>query len=154
MGSYSILFLIIPLLVFVLVDTFASLNVALIATILVALAECLFSYIRVGELDSFSLFSIFLVLLLAALSYSKKSRRIFYLKPAILSLGLGLYLIITYFMDQYVLYDGMLKYGSLLPEANSSILQTEQFQQVLKHSSLTIGLASFFSCGVGSFRSC
>ena len=141
MGTYSLFFLIVPLLIFVLVDTFASLNIALICTVLVAGGECLFSYFYLGSLDSFSIFSIFLVFLLAGLTFTKKSREIFYLKPAILSLGLGIFLIVTYCMWQYVLYDGMLKYGDLLSTDSSVILDNIKFQAMFKNASLSVGLA-------------
>ncbi|MCB9091421.1 MAG: septation protein IspZ [Halobacteriovoraceae bacterium] len=144
MSNYSFLYVIIPLLVFVIVDSFASLNTALITTIIAAIGECAFSYYSIGELDSFSVFSIFLVILLAGLSFSKKSRKIFYFKPAILSLGLGFFLIITYMLDQFVLYDGMMKYGRLLSEPTWSMMQNERFQHVLKMASLTVGIASLF----------
>jgi intracellular septation protein A len=142
MSGYSLLFLILPLLIFVIVDSFASLNVALVAAIVAAAADCIFSYYMIGELDSFSVFSIFLVLVMAALSFSKKSRKIFYLKPAILSFALGVFLLVTYFRGQYVLYEGMTRYGSLMSNDFGEILSIEKYQQIFKNCSLTLGIAS------------
>lgn len=86
MGSTSLfLVVLIPLLVFAIVDTFASLKVALIAAAVAALGEVAFSYFYLGEIDSFSMASVFLVFLMGGVAYLKESRQIFYLKPAILS---------------------------------------------------------------------
>ena len=151
MSSFSLLLVVLPLLVFILVDTFASLNIALVAAVIVAIGECLFSYFHVGELDTFSVFSIFLVFLMAGLAFTKKSRRIFYLKPAILSFGLGLFLVITYFMNKYVLYEGMTKYGDLFPPEAKAALDHESVQKMMKSASLTVGLATILHGVVATY---
>ena len=75
----------ISLIIFALLDTFASLNVALIALAVATIIECIYSVIVFGTLDSISLLSIALVIVLALLAYKQQSSLMIKLKPAILN---------------------------------------------------------------------
>ena len=140
--TYSIWFLIVPLLLFAIVDSFATMKTALIVAALGALGEVVFTYFYFGELDSFSVASVFLVLLMCSLAFLKDSRKIFYLKPALLSFGFGLYLTVTYLMGEYVLYDGYTKYSHLFDIDTQSleILGPERIERLFKKASITTGI--------------
>ena len=86
----------IPLIAFAIIDSYAGLNIALIATIALTLLEVLYTLVTIGKLDGVSLFSIALVGLLVGLSYLKKNRIIFKLKPAILNASMGAYMLILH----------------------------------------------------------
>ena len=141
--TYSIWFLIVPLLLFAVVDSFATMKTALIVAALGAFGEVAFTYVYFGELDSFSIASVFLVLLMCGLAFLKDSRRVFYLKPALLSFGFGAFLLVTYLMGEYELYDGYTKYSHLfkIDQQSLEVLGQERINQMFKNASLTTGVA-------------
>ena len=131
----------IPLIAFAILDTYASLNIALIATIILTIIEVIYTLITIGHLDGVSLFSIGLVALLVGLSYLKKNRMIFKLKPAILNASMGLYMIIFYAFNQPILLDIVKKYPEMIPSDTLHILNTPPGQAMLHQLSLTLGVA-------------
>ncbi|MCB9026507.1 MAG: septation protein IspZ [Bdellovibrionaceae bacterium] len=139
-----VLIILIPLLVFALVETFGSVKTALIAAMIAAVAEVLFSYLYFGHIDSFSVASIFLVLLMGGLAYKKESRRIFYLKPAILSFAFGAFLVIAHWMGNHVLLDGVTKYSELFSEEQRMIFANDSMMNILRRAGLTVGIALIF----------
>ena len=147
----SLLFIIIPLLIFVIVDTYASLNVALAVTGLVALAEFSYSYFVSGTIDSFSVFSIFLLIVLGCLSYFKQSRKLFFLKPAILSYATGTYLLISYLMGYDVFIELLGRMDTVLEAEQKEMFQLPQVQGMLKYSPLTLGVACLLHGFVATF---
>ena len=64
---------IIPLLLFAILDSYFNLKIALIATLIITLIEIIYTIYAFGQLDSISLLSIILVLILVGLSYKKQS---------------------------------------------------------------------------------
>ena len=142
-----LIIILIPLVIFAVVESLGTVRMALIAAMIAALGEAVFSYFYFGHIDSFSIASIFLVILMGGLAYIKESRRIFYLKPAILSLAFGLFLVVAYFMGNHVLLDGMVKYAELFSEEQRLMFSTETMMNILKMSGLTVG-ASLVGHGV------
>lgn len=130
----------IPLIAFAILDTYASLNVALIATIILTIIEVIYTLISIGHLDGVSLFSIALVALLVSLSYLKKNRMIFKLKPAILNAGMGAYMLIFYAFNQPILLDIVQKYPKMIPSETLQVLNTPAGQTMLKKLSFTFGV--------------
>lgn len=152
MSNLSILIIaILPLLIFAIVDSLATVKVAVLSAAAMALGEVLFSYFYFGEIDSFSVASIFLVLAMGGVAYLKDSRQIFYLKPAILSFAFGAFLLVTYFMGEYVLLDGITKYSSFLPEQNIENINQPMIREVLQLCSLTMGVALIVHSLVATF---
>ena len=138
-----LLFLVIPLLIFVVVDTYASLNIALAVAVLFALAEFAYSYWVSGTLDSFSIFSLFLLVILGGLSYFQQSRKMFYLKPAILSFAMSVYLLICYYLGQDVFLDFMDRMQPIISEEQWNLLQQPQVQRMLQVAPMTLGYSLF-----------
>lgn len=147
----SILFFIVPLLVFVIVDTFASLNIALVVAVLVALGELIYSYSITGEIDSFSVFSVFLLCVLGGLSYFKQSRRIFYLKPAILSFATGIFLLGSYLLGYDILLDMMERMNALLTDQQKEAIDNPMVQKAFKIAPFTLGIASLLHAALATF---
>ena len=137
----TLLLSLIPLIAFAILDTYASLNIALIATIILTIIEVIYTLISIGHLDGVSLFSIGLVGLLVGLSYLKKNRIIFKLKPAILNASMGLYMIIFYLLDHPILVEITKKYPQMIPPETQQLLNTPQGQTMLIKLSLTLGIA-------------
>ncbi len=136
-----IFIILVPLIVFAIFEAWGSLRSALIAASVTALAECVFTYFYFGELDSFSIASIFLVLIMAGFAFYKDSRRLFYLKPAILSFAFGGFLLISYFLGSHVLLDGVTKYSIFLNLEQQQALTHENMRRMLRIAGLTVGLS-------------
>jgi intracellular septation protein A len=114
-NSYSLLFGVLPLLVFVIIDSFSSLKWALISASIFAVIEALATYIIFDELDIITFFSCSLVVIFAAISYFKKTDLFFKLQPVILGSILGMALIISYLIERPLLYEMLVKYQSFMP---------------------------------------
>lgn len=143
----ALLLSLIPLVAFAILDTYTSLNIALIATVILTIIEVIYTLISVGHLDGVSIFSIGLVAVLVGFSYVKKDRLMFRLKPAILKGVLGVYMIVFYAMGRPILLEFAQKYPQLLPANATVILATEQGQQLFKSLSLNMGIAlTIFGC--------
>jgi len=129
------------LIVFALLDTYASLNIALISTIILTAIECIYTIVTFGHLDGVSVFSMGLVALLVSISYFKKNRMIFKLKPAIFNASMGLYMIVFYAFNQPILLDIVKKYPDMIPSETLQRLNAPAGQAMLNQLSLTLGIA-------------
>ncbi|MEK9727012.1 MAG: hypothetical protein VW397_02770 [Candidatus Margulisiibacteriota bacterium] len=137
----SLFISLIPLIAFAILDSYTSLNIALIATIFLTIIEVIYTIYTLGHLDSISLFSIALVFILITLSYIKKDRIIFKLKPAILNASMGLYTVILYMTGTPLLIDLIKKYPQLVPIESQSLLSSVQGKLLLSQLSLNMGIA-------------
>ncbi|RLA63055.1 MAG: hypothetical protein DRQ88_07350 [Epsilonproteobacteria bacterium] len=139
--NYSALLIgIIPLLIFVLVDTFAGLKVALISTVAMALLEGVFSFYYFGEIDSVTIFSLFSVVLFCYISFRKKDPLFIKLQPAILSLVMGLVLIISFSIHEPLLLNLATKYKELYPPEFQLQFANPHFLKLLEISTFSMGL--------------
>ncbi|MBL6990554.1 MAG: septation protein IspZ [Bacteriovoracaceae bacterium] len=134
-----ILFGIVPLLVFVVIDSFASMEIALIVAVLASAAECIFSIYQFGEIDYVSIASMLLIAIFAAVSYIKKTPLHFKLSPAIISGVLGIFLLVSYFLGRPLIYVMMMKYKDQMPGQMQILLQHEEFAQLMKLTSHYLG---------------
>ncbi len=131
----------VPLIAFAILDSYTNLNIALIATILITIAEIIYTLYAFGTLDSISIFSIGLVFLLVTLSYQKKNKVIFKLKPAILNGCMGLYIIGNDLINQPLLIKISQKYPEFVPPQTQLILSTPEGQQLMTNLSFNLGIA-------------
>ena len=72
---FSLFLGLLPLLAFVIVDTFLSMKAALITTVVMAVVEAIWTYFTFNELDSVTIFTLVSVLIMALISY--KNKRLF-----------------------------------------------------------------------------
>jgi len=112
---------ILPLLIFVIVDSFAGLKAALVCAVVFALIEAGASLYFFGELDLVTGFSVFLVILFSVAAYQKESQLIFKLQPVIVSWAIGLFLIISFYLDRPIIVEMMDKYGSKIPQIAANL---------------------------------
>ena len=96
MNSYNLLLGIVPLVLFVILDTFLSVKKALIFAIFVALIEAIYTIYKFGELDLVTGFSFLLLVILGLTSFYKDDSIYFKFQPVLLSCFLSLYLLFTY----------------------------------------------------------
>ena len=167
------LFIGIPLLIFAIIDSFGNQKTALISAIVVALAELVFSYYLIGEIDWTSVVSIGLVIALAVVSLIKKDSIHFKMQPAIVAGIIGCLFLGTYLMGKPFLYELMVKYRSLIPAENQVIFDMPQTRSLfeliglysgvffLAHAVIMVWVAKAFSNWVwviarvvGTFASC
>ena len=128
----------IPLIIFAIIDAYASLNVALIAMIIATIIEVTYSIYMFGGLDAISIVSIVLVIILCGISYMKKSSVMIKLKPAILS-GFGGSFSFYSLIKQPFLITLLNKYAAILTPEVGLILKTEIGQQYFGVLSLYLG---------------
>ncbi len=147
MNSATLILGIIPLIVFVLVDSFSSTKMALIFAVLFALAETIFSLYYFQTIDEVTIFSFVMVLILGAISYKNENPLWFKFQPVILSVFIGAYLIITFLINKPLLVEMTTKYISLFPIEKRSQIMHPYFQALLGMSTLTVGI-SFLLHGV------
>ena len=89
----------IPLIAFAILDSYTNLNIALIATILITIAEIIYTlYLWDARYISIFLLNLFLVTLVI-----RRKKSIFKLKPAILNGCMGLYIIENDLINQLFL---------------------------------------------------
>ena len=133
-----------PLVVFVILDSFMSLKIALMSAILLAILEAIYTYINFGSLDLVTGFSLLLVSTLGALSYYKEDSIYFKYSPAILSTVMCFYFLFTYFIDEPLFVVMVEKYGSLFSDSQREMFKLPLMQRLLKMSTLTSGVGLFF----------
>ena len=151
MQSLSILMGILPLLAFVIIDSFFGIRAGLISALVLAVAEACFSYIYFGELDSITLASLFLVFLMGVVALKKESKMVFLFQPVILSAGLGFYLVISYLLGYPIILDFMLKYKSFFPVNFQEQLNYEFVQNVFRALTYTSGIGFLLHALLNAF---
>ncbi len=135
MNSSAILFGVLPLIVFAIVDSFSSLKYALVSATLLAFLEMGFSFYYIGKLDIVTGFSVFLIIVLAATAYTNKKGIYLKMQPTVFSAILGLAMIILYFAGHPILYEMMHKYQSALPGQYTMMMQNPAMIEITKLSS-------------------
>ena len=148
MENSALYFGIIPLIAFVLIDSFMGLKAGLIAAIAFAFLESAASIYWFGGIDWLSILSLLLVLLLAYVSYRKKTAIHFKLQPVVLSIIFGMTFLITYWMGRPIMYSMLVKYQAQLPPQMQALMQDEQYIALLKLSSHYLGYALLLHAGL------
>ena len=137
----GILLAFIPLIIFAILDSLTTLNIALIATIIATIIEIIYTLYAFGSLDAISIFSIILVVILTGLSYKKQNRQFIKLKPGLLKFCLGAYLSIAYVFGHPLLLEMVQKYPQLIPAAQQQFYETVYGKHVLTQLSIGLGIA-------------
>jgi hypothetical protein len=154
---------ILPLLAFVIIDSFAGMKAALITAVVLALAEAGYSHFVLGQIDNVTIASFILVFLLAAQSWRSGSEKFFLFQPVILSGVLGTYLIVTYLMGSPLFLDFMMKYEDFFASYMAGLhqdvtkeqaiasLHTEKAQKLFSLMSLTSGISLYAHAAAVAF---
>ncbi len=122
---------ILPLLVFVIVDSLAGLKAATITAIIMALLEAGLSLYWFGEIDLVTGASVLLVLGLAYITYHKQTAIFIKFQPVILSFLMGAMLLVSYWMGKPLLLEMSLKYSSFFPPEAQARLSHPLFQRLM-----------------------
>jgi len=140
MNMSSLLFGLLPLVAFVVIDNFIGLKAGLFAAIALALAEAAYTVYEFGTLDSFSIASLILVLLFGLLSLRSNNSLYIKLQPVFLGLCFGCVIIAYQIVNQPILILLCTKYKSIIPAPLQSQLQSPTMHEMLRRVSLNLGL--------------
>ena len=114
--SYSLFLMgVLPLIIFVLVDSFAGVKKAVVFAALFAFAEALFTYFYFGFLDEISLGALVLVLIFAYLSYKSNNPIFFKLQPVFLGVLTSVFFLIMQFLNKPIMVLVSQKYKDFFP---------------------------------------
>jgi len=138
-SNWFLLLDLIPLLVFVILDSLGRLRWAIVGAVLAAALEIGYSLLVFGEVDEFSYVSLGLIALFGGLSIHFDSSTYFKFKPVILNLAMAGVFIGAYVMDRPLLLMGMERYGDTLPPVLKQRLALPAVRAVLERASLNVG---------------
>ncbi len=114
---------ILPLLVFAVVDIFASMRTALICAMVFAIAEACWGYYSFGEVDQLTWVSMGLVLAMGTISYYMKNDKLFKFQPVVLGLVTAGTLAYFQFKGNPLLVQMIPKILPLLPDNQKELVQ-------------------------------
>ena len=121
MDSSALFLGIIPLVVFVIIDTFFGIKKAAFFTIVFAIIEALFTVIIFKTLDFVTIFTLITIIIFAYFSYYLKNSIFIKLQPVILSAFFGVALIISYSVSRPILHEFAMKYSSLFSNLKGEV---------------------------------
>jgi intracellular septation protein A len=147
----SLLMGLIPLIVFVVIDSFAGVKAGIISAIAFALLEAGYTYYTTKSFDEITMLSLFLVSVFGYLSYRYEDPLLFKLQPVILGAILGIAFLVMQFLDKPVMVLMATKYRNLLPEAMRTTLQHPFVLARLKKVSLYLGFGFFVHAGAVAY---
>jgi intracellular septation protein A len=154
-GLSSLLMGIIPLVIFVVIDSFAGVKAGVISAVVFALLEAAYTYYTMRRIDEITCLSLALVAVFGFLSYHTENPLIFKLQPVILGGILGIAALVMQYMDMPYLVLMANKYKDMFPEELKKNLSNpfvvEQFRKIslytgfgfLLHAGL-VGYSAFY----------
>lgn len=107
---------ILPLIAFVVIDSFAGLKAGIIAAVVFALVEIIYSLAVFGTVDSLTIGTLVLVLVLGFISYKSNNSIYFKLQPVFVGVVFGSVLLVTQAMGKPLLLLLVDKYQAMLPD--------------------------------------
>jgi intracellular septation protein A len=105
-----------PLIVFAVVDIVAGMRAAIIAAMIVACAEAVWSWYQFGEIDNITWLSLGLIFVMGLISIQMKDPRLFKFQPVVLAGVLAALLGWFQLRGEPVMVQMMPKVAALLPE--------------------------------------
>ena len=115
MSVLSLIAGLIPLLLFVIVDSFFGLRKGIVVAALAAIAELVLSIVMFKSIDAVSVTGLVLVLVMGFASWKMNSPVVFKMQPVVLGLALSGLLLGSYALNQPLFVLMVTKYQSLLP---------------------------------------
>jgi intracellular septation protein A len=151
MNLYDILFGIMPLLIFVIIDTIGGLKSGVIAAIICALAEIIYSLFVYQTIDAFSLGSGLLVLVLGFFSLRSDKPIYIKLQPVVLGLVFALVFLVLQLFGKPLLPLMVEKYQYMLPENYRSAILNPIYTAMLARLSGILGFAFLLHAGLVAY---
>lgn len=139
MNINIVLFGILPLVAFVVIDSFMGLKAGLISAVVLALTETMYSLYEFGELDGLSIASLALVAAFAFLSLKFNNPLYMKLQPVFLGVCFGAVLLVMQGFGKPVLLVMLEKYDTIIPAELREGLRNPIAKHMLARLSLILG---------------
>lgn len=148
MSNWFLFLDLIPLLIFVILDSLGHLRWAILGAVLAAVLDVAYSLLVFGQVDEFSYVSLGLIALFGGLSVKFNNSLYFKFRPVVLNLSMAAIFIGAYAMDRPLLLMGVERYGDALPAALAPRLAHPAVRGVLERASLNMGFGLIVQAGV------
>lgn len=135
-----LLFGIAPLLIFVVVDSFCGIKSGVIAAIVLAVAEIMYTFIVSGTVDGFTIGSAALVLILGLASYKLENPIYMKLQPVVVGVILSLVFLVMQLAGKPLLVEIAQHYQRHMPEQMQAHLNDPRFHDLLARLSSVLGV--------------
>ena len=151
MNGESFLLGILPLLAFVVIDSFAGMKSALWSAIGFAILEVVYSLYMYHTLDELTIGSFVLVVIFAFFSFRSKNPMYFKMQPVALGLSFALAFLIFQWMDHPLLIVMLNKYQPMIPEQARTLFQEAHMQLILARASHYLGWGFLLHAGLVAY---
>ncbi len=139
----NLLFGLLPLIIFVVIDSFAGIKMGIISAIIFAALEAGYTYYTTKSIDEITIVSCLLVAVFGVLSYYYENPLIFKLQPVILGLLLGIVFLVMQYLDKPLMVMMATKYRDILPAQLRENLANPFVLSRLSKVSLYLGFGFF-----------
>jgi intracellular septation protein A len=140
MSTSILLFGLLPLLVFVILDSLKGMKAGIIGAFILCFLELFYTLYQFGTVDSLTIGTFVLVLIFGFISLKTKNPIFFKLQPAILGLILGLILLICDLFGHNILSLAFAKYQFAFPEELRAATEDPRFIWALVKLNTYLGL--------------
>ena len=134
-----LLFDLVPLIVFTILDTLGNMRYALIGAVIAAIINLLYSHLFLGGIDAISLVFVGIIVFSAALSYYAQNPLFFKLKPAAIACMTACIMLVTSAIDTPVMVEMVDQYAPMMPEMIKNPVEQERLLTVLERTNLYMG---------------
>lgn len=148
MNSYVLLLDLIPVIIFVVLDSLGKVKYAVIGAVLAAVLELLFSHFYLGRIDEFSLIYVALFLIFGGLSYKFNNSLFFKFKSVVLSAVTGLIFLVTHLMDNPFMVMFLDRYGQMVPQEIYRFYTPAQLRTIFARVSFYMIFGMFAHAGL------
>ena len=142
---------IVPLIIFVLVDSFSGVKAGVIWALIFALAELVYTLIVYRTVDEITLISLGTVVVFGFLSYKTGSALFFKMQPVIFGVLFGVIMLVMQALGKPFLVIIMEKYQYIMPSELRSRIGDPVFIKFLAKCSLTLGVGFILHAGLVAY---
>ena len=138
--NYSVLlFGVLPLIIFVVLDSFAGIKTGIIAAVLFAIAELAYTVVVYKHIDKITIFTLAFIIIFACITFYTEDSIYFKLQPVFLGIFFGITLLAMQLLDKPLLLILAKKYRYLMPADTQQLMMHPAIQEKLKHLSHILG---------------
>ena len=151
MNITLVLFGILPLIAFAIIDTFAGVRWAVVSAAALAILELSYTVIVLKTIDAITITTVVLVILFATITYRTKNPIFFKFQPVILGTVFGLIL-----LGYQLFYEPLLlvladKYQVLFPKEQQILFQRPELREILGRASHFVGWGFIVHAGIVAY---
>lgn len=147
MNATTLLFGFLPLLAFVVIDSFAGIKSGVLAAVAFAVVETIYTLVEFGSIDGITMGTLILVTIFGILSFKTEKAIFFKLQPVVLGLILGGVLIVMQMIDKPLMVLMAQKYQNALPSEFKANLSNPIFMGILTKLSGFLGIGFVLHAG-------